>query len=178
LSEAKGYEKILQHEARGKNFIDADGLPVVAFDKGYGVAQLTSPAPAYEQVWSWKENAKTGLALYQTKRADAKRYLSKHGKDSFTEEQLQIETYTRYNGGSYHEWDGSAKKWVRHPNILCDTNASNIGWNTGADANKGKSEPDLHKRDVKTYKLGKAGQDATHDWDYTGVCYAEHVGQK
>lgn len=91
--DATGYEKILHHEAKGKQFINADGEPVVAFDKGYGLAQLTKPIPTYEQVWNWKENVKGGLKLYHAKRNEAKSYLSSHGKNSFTDEQLQLETF-------------------------------------------------------------------------------------
>jgi hypothetical protein len=89
LDGAGGFEKILLHEALGKNFIVADGEPVVAFDKGYGLSQLTNPVPTYEQAWDWKENVKGGTKLYKEKRAAAKFDLEKNGKDSFTEEQLQ-----------------------------------------------------------------------------------------
>lgn len=175
LDDAKGYEKILHHEAKAKQFINADGEPVVAFDKGYGMAQLTKPEPTYEQVWNWKENVKGGLKLFHTKRNEAKSYLSTHGKNSFSDDQLQLETFSRYNGGVYHKWDAKEKKWVRNPNILCDDNAGNIGWNISSAANAGKSSADLHKRDVGTYAKGKSGQSKDNDWTYTGVCYADHV---
>lgn len=175
LDGANGFEKILQHEALGKNFINADGEPIVAHDKGYGITQLTNPAPTYEQTWSWKENVKGGTKLYKEKRAAAKLDLEKKGKASYTEEQLQMETYTRYNGGKYHEWDETEKKWVRKKNILCDTATGNIGWSTSESINKDEKEKDLRERDKDTYKLGKAGQTAEHKWTYTGVCYADHV---
>jgi hypothetical protein len=177
LKNAKGFEKILKHEARGKNFINADGEPVVAFDKGYGMSQMTNPAPTFLQIWSWKENVNAGLKLYQGKRTEAEGYLKKKGADSFTEEQLQLETFTRYNGGVYHEWDAT-KKWVRKQNVLCDDQTGNIGWNTKTEANTEKSETELHKRDVETYKKGKSGQSDKHPWIYTGVCYADHVSDK
>lgn len=175
LDEAKGYEKILHHEAKGKQFINSDGEPVVAFDKGYGMAQLTKPVPTYQQAWHWKENVKGGLQLYQTKRREAKSYLSTHGKDSYTDDQLQLETFSRYNGGVYHKWDVNEKKWVRNPDILCDDSAGNIGWSASAEGNAGKTKDDLHKRDMDTYGKGKSGQSKEHPWTYTGVCYADHV---
>lgn len=175
LDEAKGYEKILHHEAKGKQFINADGEPVVAFDKGYGLAQLTKPVPTYEQAWNWKENTKGGLKLYHTKRNEARNYLAGHGKSSFNDEQLQLETFSRYNGGVYHKWDAKGKAWIRNPDILCDDAAGNIGWNTRVDENSEKSADDLHKRDASTYGQGKAGQSKDHPWTYTGVCYADHI---
>lgn len=175
LEEAKGYEKILHHEAKGKQFINADGEPVVAFDKGYGLAQLTKPAPTYQQAWNWKDNVRGGLKLYQSKRKEAKSYLSMRGKDSFTDEQLQLETFSRYNGGVYNKWNAKEKKWVRNPDILCDDSTGNIGWNTSSSDNSGKTEAELHKRDASTYGDGKSGQSKEHPWTYTGVCYADHV---
>lgn len=175
LDGAGGFEKILQHEALGKNFINADGEPIVAHDKGYGITQLTNPAPTYEQVWNWKENVKGGTKLYKEKRADAKRDLEKKGKTSYTEEQLQMETYTRYNGGKYHEWDETEKKWVRKKNVLCDTATGNIGWDSSEIVNEDEKLETLHERDKDTYKQGKAGQTSEHKWTYTGVCYADHV---
>lgn len=175
LNEAKGYEKILHHEAKGKQFINADGEPVVAFDKGFGMAQLTKPKPTYDQAWDWKENVRAGLGLYQTKRKEARLYLAGNGKDSFTDEQLQLETFSRYNGGVYHKWDPKEKQWVRNPAILCDESTGNIGWNTTESENSSKSEDELHKRDVGVYGKGKKGQSKDHPWTYTGVCYADHV---
>lgn len=178
LDESIGYEKILHHEAKGKQFINKDGEPVVAFDKGYGLAQLTKPAPSYEQAWNWKENVKGGLKLYHTKRNEAKSYLSSHGKNSFTDEQLQLETFTRYNGGVYHKWNAKDKQWIRNPEILCDDATGNMGWNMSASENTGKSASALHERDASTYGQGKTGQTKEHPWIYTGVCYADHVADE
>lgn len=174
----KGFEKILFHEALGKNFINADGEPVVAFDKGYGISQLTQPAPTFEQIWSWKKNVDGGTKLYKEKRSFAKHDLDKHGLNSYTEEQLQLETYSRYNGGKYHEWDADEKIWVKKSDVLCDSSTTNIGWDTTEDVNEDKSESDLHTRDKDTYKKGKNGQSEENNWMYTGVCYADHVKNK
>lgn len=178
LDGAQGFEKILLHEALGKNFINADGEPVVAFDKGYGLTQMTNPAPTYEQVWNWKENVRAGMTLYKQKRAEAKKYLEKKGKTSYTEAQLQAETYSRYNGGNYHEWSETEKNWKRKSNLLCDDETGNIGWDTAEKVNKDKTEAELHKRDQDKYGQGKAGQTKEHKWMYTGICYADHVKNK
>lgn len=178
LNEATGYEKILHHEAKGKHFINADGEPVVVFDKGYGLAQLTTPAPTYVQAWNWKENVKGGLKLYHTKRNEARSYLSSHGKTSFTDDQLQLETFSRYNGGIYHKWDAENKAWIRNSSLLCDDATGNIGWDLTSSENSGKSADELRKRDIATYGQGKAGQSKEHPWTYTGVCYADHIASE
>lgn len=178
LEEANGYEKILHHEAKGKQFINADREPVVAFDKGYGLAQLTKPAPTYQQAWNWKENIKAGLKLYQAKRKEARSYLRTRGVNSFTDQQLQLETFSRYNGGVYHKWNAEEKRWIRNPAILCDESAGNIGWNTSVGDNVGKAEVELHGRDVEEYGKGKSGQSKDHPWIYTGICYADYISGK
>ncbi|NOT27767.1 MAG: hypothetical protein HOP16_16900 [Acidobacteria bacterium] len=33
----------------------------------------------------------------------------------FTPEQLRLETYQRYNGGAYWEWDNGKRQWVKSP---------------------------------------------------------------
>lgn len=177
LDGTAGFDKILFHEAHGKNFINADGEPVVSFDKGYGITQMTNPAPTYEQCWSWKENIKGGSAIYISKRKLAKTYLKSEGKGNYSEEELQNETYSRYNGGSFYVWDDAQKKLVAR-NYVCDPQVANIGWNAANESNKDKSPEELHDRDKDTFKLGKKGQSEDHPWDYTGVCYAKAVNKK
>jgi len=46
LSHGSGFDKILAHESKMQHF-NATGEPVKSFDNGYGMAQLTSPAPSY-----------------------------------------------------------------------------------------------------------------------------------
>ncbi|HEV2688446.1 MAG TPA: hypothetical protein VGV35_07820, partial [Bryobacteraceae bacterium] len=45
------FDKILNHETHMVHFNKA-GEPIKSFDNGYGIAQLTSPPPTYEQVWT------------------------------------------------------------------------------------------------------------------------------
>ena len=56
-----GFDKLLQHESGFKNFKD-NGEAVKSFDNGYGMCQLTSPPPSFEQKWNWKLNVDGGLA--------------------------------------------------------------------------------------------------------------------
>src|SRR5262245_1558699 len=101
-----GFDRIIQHESKFKHF-DASGEPVESFDGGYGMCQLTFPAPTFEQVWNWKLNADGGLRLFEQKRAAAIRYLTQNNRP-YTADQLTRETICRWNGGAYHEWDATA----------------------------------------------------------------------
>ena len=174
MADTDGLDKVLEQETRRKHFIDADGHPIVAFDKGYGIAQITNPTPTYEQVWSWKENIKAGAKLYQEKQKAAKTYLGQKGR-SYTAEQLRMETWSRWNGGSYHVWDDKAKHWIRSSVVMCDTATGNIGWDMTDIDNKGQSEKDLHDRDKDTYANPKKDKKDENKWKYTGICYADHV---
>jgi len=175
LEDVKGFEKLLAQESKFKNFINADGYPVVAFDGGYGMTQMTNPAPTFEQVWNWKENVKGGATLYKSKQAIAKKYLSKQQR-TYTDEQLKLETWSLWNGGNYHVWDETVKAWIRNPNILSDTKTGNIGWDMTKEENKGKTESELHERDKDEYK--KPPKKSERLWMYSGVCYADHVNSQ
>ena len=165
-----GFEKILEKESHFRQF-NNNSEPVKSFDNGYGMCQLTSPAPTFEQVWNWKLNIDAGLKLFEQKRLSAVAYLGQQ-KRSYTAEQLKYETVCRWNGGTYHEWDAKTGKWIRHPNILCDSHTGNMGWDMNDAQNKGKTESELHKRDAGSYS--KPPQAGSH-WKYFGVCYADRL---
>jgi hypothetical protein len=165
-----GFEKILEHESKFKQF-KPNGEPVKSFDNGFGMCQLTTPAPTFAQVWNWKMNIDAGLKLFEQKRVTAVNYLSQ-SKRTYTPEQLKYETVCRWNGGKYHEWDATAGAWVRMPNVLCDTQTGNIGWDMTKPENKDKTEAELRARDKGAYSAGpKQGA----NWRYYGVCYAERI---
>ncbi|MET3701883.1 hypothetical protein [Citrobacter sp. UYEF32] len=174
IENLEGFDKLLEQETRNKHFINFDNEPVVAFDGGYGITQMTNPIPTYEQVWNWKKNIDGGSDLYIQKRKNAQNYLGKDGR-TYTEEQLQHETISRWNGGAYHEWNESEQQWQRKSNILCDSQTGNIGWDTTNPSNQDRTEEELHDRDHEQYSMGGAGQDDEHPWRYSGVCYADHV---
>ncbi|MEO8595989.1 MAG: hypothetical protein ABI759_21890 [Candidatus Solibacter sp.] len=167
---AEGFDKILQHESKFRNF-NSGGEPVKSFDNGYGMCQLTTPAPAYEQVWNWKLNIDGGLALFAAKQAVATKYLSQSNR-VFTQDQLKYEAVCRWNGGSYHVWDAANAAWVRNPGILCDAATGNIGWDMTDPQNTGKTAAELHKRDSGLYSRPPA---AGAHWKYSGVCYADAI---
>jgi hypothetical protein len=174
LEDLSGFDKLLEQETGSKHFINFDSEPIVAFDQGYGITQVTNPAPSYDQIWSWKSNILAGSALYKQKVKEAKNYLGSQER-AYTESQLQHEVFSRWNGGSYHEWDSISKAWIRKKNILCDSTTGNIGWNVDKEKNKNQTKEQLHDRDKDTYKKGTKGQSSENVWTYTGVCYADHV---
>jgi hypothetical protein len=169
-SNSAGFDKIIEHESKFKHF-NASNEPVKSFDNGYGMCQLTTPAPTFDQVWNWRLNVDGGLKLFGQKRTAAVGYLSQGGR-TYTDDQLKYEAVCRWNGGSYHEWDATGSKWVRKSNILCDSKTGNIGWDTNDPENKDKTEAELHKRDSGSYS--KPPTAGAH-WMYSGVCYADRV---
>jgi hypothetical protein len=170
IANSSGFDKILQHETRCCHF-DKTGNPVKSFDNGYGMSQLTTPAPTFPQIWNWQNNVQAGLALFAAKRAAAVAYLKQNNR-TYTEDQLKRETVCRWNGGHYHEWDDKAGQWVRPASMLCDSKAGSIGWDMRDAANVGKTEAELHNRDAASYS--KPPTNGAH-WKYSGVCYADQV---
>lgn len=172
LPDTIGFDKVIDQESRFKHFINADNEPVVAGDSGYGLTQMTNPAPNYEQVWNWKENVKIGVKLFQDKQSKAKLLLKAH---PYTQDQLLRETFGLWNGSKYYEWNPQTQTWDRNADVMCDPATSNIGWDMSDQANAGKTSDQLHERDKDTYKKMKAGRDKDHVWIYSGVCYADHI---
>jgi hypothetical protein len=164
------FDKLVEHESKCRHF-NAQNEPIKSFDNGFGMCQLTTPAPTFEQVWNWKMNVDGGLALFAQKRSAAVAYLGQSNR-TFTSDQVKYEAVCRWNGGAYHVWDAQAGKWVRNPNVLCDSKTGNIGWDMTDAANKGKTEEELHKRDGGSYS-GAPGAGA--HWKYFGVCYADRI---
>ena len=163
-----GFGAILAHETNTIHF--RNNVPLKSGDSGYGICQLTNPAPTFEQVWNWTSNIDAGLSLFGVKRSAAVTFLSQSGR-TFTDDQLRFETVCRWNGGPYHRWDETAQTWVRNPNILCDTQARNVGWDMTDTANAGNTEATLRRRD-RPYKVPRP--QGAH-YSFFGVCYADRV---
>lgn len=113
---AAGFDRIVMHESRGRQF-DDHGLPLVSFDGGVGLCQLTHPPATDAQTWDWRANLDAGLALFAAKRALAERHLGQGGR-AFSDEQAVREAVCLWNGGHYHVWSGAA--WMRPGNVVCD----------------------------------------------------------
>lgn len=164
------FTRILQRESQSAHFAK-DGLPKQSPDRGFGLCQLTNPAPTMEQCWNWQRNLDCGLDLFATKQNEAQTYLSAGGTRPFTTRQLHYETVARWNGGRYHVWNNT-QGWIRNPAVLCDTETGNIGWDLTNGANKGKPERDLHNRDKANYRRLPTRND---NWGYFGICYADQL---
>lgn len=150
-------KKIFLQESHYRQFY-SDEMPLVSFDNGYGIGQITNPIPNYVTAWNWKEHVKTVMNIFlPDKRKKAKGYLSQHGVDSYTQEQYDTETMAYYNGaGRYFIWDDNTQKWIEDDTKICDPN-SNRSWN----ASENKTVKEL-LRDKTIPK-------------YTGHCYAKHI---
>ena len=113
--------------------------------------QLTNPPPwILLRLGAGKKISERTVKLFKQKKIEAKKFLSA-GKENraYTEEQLELEIWCRWNSGTYH--DNKNNRWIRHPNILNDTNTGNIGWDVTKSENKGKTEETLHERDKAEY---------------------------
>jgi hypothetical protein len=169
-----GLDRIIKNESKFKQFINADGEPIVSFDGGFGLTQMTNPKPSYSEAWNWKDNIRAGVKLYRQKRKEAQTKLSggRNKQRPYTEEQLQLETWCRWNSGTYHIWDEVNGQWIRDPTILGDTKTGNIGWDKNNPENKGKTEEILHERDKSEYSKPRTSKSS---WRYSGVVYADHI---
>lgn len=168
--DADGFYAIIDHETHCRHF-NAQGEPIRSFDNGYGMTQLTNPAPTYEQAWNWKHNVLGGLALFAGKRTAAINYLRQNNR-SYTNAQLRFETVARWNGGAYHQWNTTSGAWERNADILCDPATGNIGWRMSDADNAGQTLQQLRARDSGAFAQPRP---AGANWIYSGVCYADRV---
>ncbi len=164
-----GFEKILQQESHLHHFA-LSGDPIMSLDEGYGMCQLTTPAPTFQEIWNWQANLQAGLALFASKRAASIAYLTQDGRTA-TEVQIRYESVCRWNGGPYHVWN-QHQGWARNANILCDVATGNMGWDLRDSRNTGKTAAVLHHRDAPNYNRLHRPDDP---WQYFGVCYADKV---
>lgn len=152
-------KKAFQQETSYSHFY-SDNEPLVSFDNGYGIGQITNPKPSYSEAWNWKDHIKTVMNKFiPDKRNKAKSYLSSKGINSYTEDQYDVETLAFYNGaGRFHKWNEETKKWEENPDHICDPD-SNKTWL--------KNEfPSLSSEELKK---------SNEKPKYTGHCYAKHI---
>lgn len=156
-------KKIFTQESRYRQFY-SDNEPLTSFDNGYGLGQLTNPAPTYEQIWSWKDHVTEILdKRIPWHRKRAKKYLEEF--KNYTQEMLDLETLASYNGWSqqqhYWNWNSSTNKWEVNSDVVCDPDQSNKGW--------------MKNSDSKNYSLDDFRKSSKTKPIYTGRCYAEHI---
>jgi hypothetical protein len=153
-------KRIVTHESGDRNFIVDDGEPIVSFDKGYGLTQITNPSPTFEQIWCWKENIKEGIKRFRGHLINAKKMFLKYPKTTYTLEMLQTEAISRWNGGVYYVLEGNS--WVRNPKIICIDDQGNTSYK-------------LTEQEFKDGKTKEQLRQGGKSFSYTGVCYADNL---
>jgi len=117
---------VLHKESRTTQFSESASVAVLSgfqpgpltvlrsFDNGFGIGQLTGPVPNDDELWNWQLNLQGTLGRLAGFRASAQAFLGAH--PPVTADQLDLETYARYNGGNgqpYHRFDAGTNTWVR-----------------------------------------------------------------
>jgi hypothetical protein len=105
-------------ESRFRQF-GPDHSPIFNEPNGFGLMQLDPPPDPFT-IWNWKRNLKAAKSLFGQKVKAAKSYenkIRKQYKDArpLTPEEVLLEAYHRYNGGSHWSWDTALKSWVASP---------------------------------------------------------------
>lgn len=109
--------------------IDGSGYPLSATDNGYGIYQLTSPSPTYEQLFGWKHNVDEGIQRLLSKQSVAKTWMTRQriqagsvtvpdervGNCYFTNSNITdavaIKAFNGASMGHYCAWDNATKAW-------------------------------------------------------------------
>jgi len=144
------YAAVVWQESRFTQFKDTQGIsssfvsgyhyPIRGFDPrgtiGYGLAQLTSPAPEVHDLWDWTWNVSNAMSRLNAFRDDAMTYCRQVQGGSpwssatggrppnegtaypdapdFTDNELDLEMLARWNGGyRYHDFDPDSGSWQR-----------------------------------------------------------------
>jgi hypothetical protein len=184
----KIFATTIYHESYPKwSQFNSSGLPIVSPDFGFGVAQLTSPAPTQEEVWNWKTHLRKAVSTYlQPATESGKTLLSAH--TPFKYKNLAKEVWCRYNSGQvYHKWKEDTKEWVCTQDALVCHTSSNVGWLTTASATIGKetvsnkdekgtplSVSDLYTRDKSEIDAYGGPKKNARLWGFYGWCYADY----
>ena len=113
-----------------------DGSPKFGPPNGYGVMQIdNSPPPTSRQIWDWKANVDDGIrrvsgaggtyALAKGFPSRVRARLKDTTIPDFSEQELWMEAWQRYNGGwakntdpgqgAYWRWSRDERRWVAHP---------------------------------------------------------------
>lgn len=113
-----------------------NGSPKFGPPNGYGVMQIdNSPPPTSRQIWDWKANVDDGVrrvsgagGTYAAAKGFPSRVRTRL-KDvtvpDFTDQELWMEAWQRYNGGwagntdpgqgAYWRWSTDQRRWIAHP---------------------------------------------------------------
>lgn len=76
--------------------------------------QLTNPPPdSMQEIFDWKKNIAQGLTTIEEKYNIAKSDLVKFS-NNFTVDQLQMQSWQRFNGGRYYTYDSERAVFLRN----------------------------------------------------------------
>ncbi|CAM4919857.1 unnamed protein product [Rotaria socialis] len=127
-------------ESEGRQEFLPNGYPLFsnAKDNGYGIYQLTNPPPTYNEVWNWKANVLSGIALLENKTKEANSWMTRQRQqakiqtnreqpvddervglncffsDNSTrkiEDTVAIKLFNRASNGHYCSWNNTIAKW-------------------------------------------------------------------
>ncbi|CAF3402361.1 unnamed protein product [Rotaria socialis] len=133
-------KKIAAQESEGRQEFLPNGYPLFsnAKDNGYGIYQLTNPPPTYNEVWNWKANVLSGIALLKNKAKEANSWMTRQRQqakiqtnreqpvddervglncffsDNSTrkiEDTVAIKLFNRASNGHYCSWNNTIAKW-------------------------------------------------------------------
>jgi len=92
------------------HFGEERGMPLFGPPHGYGIAQLDTPRPTVDQIFSFAENVKGACSLLMTSKASgAWASLNAHlAHDQRSRAVYQREVVRRYNGFTEFQWNGTA----------------------------------------------------------------------
>ncbi|PFH09582.1 hypothetical protein BCF11_1979 [Collimonas sp. PA-H2] len=155
-------KKLIQQESQYKHFLNLDSEPIVAFDKGYGLTQLTSGDPTYVQIWNWKAHIDEALKRMVGHRASSVKLFNRHADWPHDDEMIEINAISLWNGGHYYVPDLVAKKRVRNPQMICVPHEGNKGYK-------------ISTEEVGKKTLQELQADPKRSPSYTGVCYADTI---
>jgi hypothetical protein len=93
------FRKLMSVESPGLLQFLSPGCPRFSGDNfgGVGLCQLTYPAPTDDQVWSWKENLKGGIKLWNEKEGTAKKVAAEVRKSA--DFQALVTAYNKQRAG-------------------------------------------------------------------------------
>jgi hypothetical protein len=123
-------QRLIRHESRGQQFLqnarfggsvsnryrfganffaDERGQPLFGAPHGYGIAQLDTPRPTIDQVFSFLENIRGAIRLTMLAKAQgAWSSLHAHfGNDQRSRAVFRREVVRRYNGHTEFIWNGT-----------------------------------------------------------------------
>jgi len=96
LSAVSGRPPACKQEASYRQHY-TDGMPLVSFDKGYGLGQAANPVPTFEPVRDWLKYVKDVVCKALSEKTELVKYIKSHPcSDDF----LNMESLVYYNGGN------------------------------------------------------------------------------